>query len=110
MSTLSRPSPNGQRDARPSRVRKEPSGIARLELLINGNRYKVRLTVIGSIAEVRTWKLRKPDGTVYVVSQCLDGVITCSCKDFDARKSAKSRCKHVLSLLAVGLFDHRGGE
>ena len=44
---------------RPSRVRPEPIGFARLELLINGNRYKVRPTSLGSIAEVRTWRLQE---------------------------------------------------
>ena len=108
MSTVSRPSPKGQ-SVRPSRVRPEPTGSARLELLINGNRYKVRPTSLGSIAEVRTWRLRKPDGTIHIVSQALDGHITCTCKDSVARTSSKTRCKHILSLLAVGLLDGKGG-
>jgi hypothetical protein len=108
MSTVSRPSPKGQ-SVRPSRVRPEPTGLARLELLINGNRYKVRPTSLGSIAEVRTWRLRKPDGTIHIVSQAPDGHITCTCKDSVARTSSKTRCKHILSLLAVGLLDGKGG-
>ncbi len=109
MSTVARSSPNGQPAVRSSLARREPSGIARLELLINGNRYKVRPTSLGSIAEVRTWRLRKPDGTIHIVSQALDGHITCTCKDSVARTSSKTRCKHILSLLAVGLFDGKGG-
>jgi len=109
MSTVSRPSPNGQPAVRPSRTRKEPSGIARLEMLINGTRYKMRSTSLGTISEVRTWRLRKADGTIHIVGQQIDGFITCTCKDFIARKSAMTRCKHILSLLAVGLFDQRGG-
>ena len=108
MSTVSRPSPKGQ-SVRPSRVRLEPTGFARLELLINGNRYKVRPTSLGSLAEVRTWRLRKPDGTIHIVSQALDGHMTCTCKDSVARTSSKTRCKHILSLLAVGLLDGKGG-
>ena len=109
MATVSRPSPNGQPAVRSSRPRREPSGIARLELLINGTRYKMRSTSLGTISEVRTWRLRKADGTIHIVGQQIDGFITCTCKDSIARKSAKTRCKHILSLLAVGLFDQRGG-
>ena len=109
MATVSRPSPNGQPAVRPSRTRREPTGIATLELLINGNRYKMRSTSLGTISEVRTWRLRKPDGTIHIVSQALDGHITCMCKDSVARTSSKTRCKHILSLLAVGLFDGKGG-
>ena len=58
MATVSRPSPKGQ-SVRPSRVRPEPIGFARLELLINGNRYKVRPTSLGSIAEVRSCRLQE---------------------------------------------------
>ena len=81
MSTVSRPSPNGQPAVRPSRTRKEPSGIARLELLINGNRYKVRPTSAGSIVEVRSFRLRKADGTIHIVSETLEGC-TCTCLDY----------------------------
>jgi hypothetical protein len=109
MSTVARSSPNGQPAVRPSRTRREPTGIARLELLINGNRYKVRLTSIGSIAEVRSFRLRKADGTAYVISETLEGS-TCNCPDFVKTRSARgSRCKHLLAAFAVGLLDGQKG-
>ena len=109
MSTVSRPSPNGQPAVRPSRARREPSGIARLELLINENRYKVRPTSAGSIAEVRSFRLRKADGTLHIVSETLEGC-TCTCLDYIKVRSLKGKhCKHLLAAFAVGLLDGQKG-
>ena len=94
MATVSRPSPNGQPAVRPSRTRREPTGIARLELLINENHYKVRPTSAGSIAEVRSFRLRKADGTIHIVSETLEGC-TCTCLDYIKVRSLKGQhCKH----------------
>jgi len=109
MATVSRPSPNGQPAVRPSRTRREPTGIARLELLINENRYKVRPTSAGSIAEVRSFRLRKADGTIHIISETLEGC-TCTCLDYIKVRSIKgSHCKHLLAAFAVGLFNQKGG-
>ncbi len=108
MSTVSRPSPKGQ-SIRPSRVRPEPTGLARLELLINGNRYKVRPTSLGSIAEVRSFRLRKADGTIHIVSETLEGC-TCTCLDYVKVRSINgSHCKHLLAAFAVGLLNGQKG-
>jgi hypothetical protein len=109
MATVARPRPNGQPAARPSRSRREPHGIARLELLINGTRYKVRPHSAGSIAEVRSFRLRKADGTCHIVSETLEGC-TCTCLDYVKVRSVKgSRCKHLLAAFAVGPFDRKDG-
>ena len=89
--------------------RREPSGIARLELLINENRYKVRPTSAGSIAEVRSFRLRKADGTIHIVSETLEGC-TCTCLDYIKVRSLKGKhCKHLLAAFAVGLLDGQKG-
>ena len=89
--------------------RREPSGIARLELLINENRYKVLPTSAGSIAEVRSFRLRKADGTIHIVSETLEGC-TCTCLDYVKVRSIKgSHCKHLLAAFAVGLLDGQKG-
>ena len=109
MATVSRPSPNGQHAVRPPRTRREPTGIARLELLINGNRYKVRPSSTGSIAEVRSFRLRKADGTIHIVSETLEGC-TCTCLDYVKVRSINgSHCKHLLAAFAVGLLDGQKG-
>ncbi len=109
MATVSRPSPNGQPAVRPSHTRREPTGIARLELLINGNRYKVRPTSAGSIADVRSFRLRKADGTIHIVSETLEGC-TCTCLDYVKVRSLKGKhCKHLLAAFAVGLLDGQKG-
>jgi hypothetical protein len=109
MTTLARRSPNGQPAARPSRAHREPHGFARLELLINGNRYKVRPNSVGSIAEVRSFRLRKADGTIHIVSETLEGC-TCTCLDYVKVRSIKgSHCKHLLAAFAVGLLENPKG-
>ena len=109
MATVSCPSPNGQHAIRPSRVRPEPTGLARLELLINGNRYKVRPTSLGSIAEVRSFRLRKADGTIHIVSETSEGC-TCTCLDYVKVRSINgSHCKHLLAAFAVGLLNGQKG-
>jgi len=78
-------------------------------LLINENRYKVRPTSAGSIAEVRSYRLRKADGTAYVVSETLEGC-TCTGPDYVKVRSVKgSHCKHLLAAFAVGLLDGQKG-
>ena len=109
MASVSRPSPNGQPAVHSSLARREPSGIARLELLINENRYKVRPTSAGSIAEVRSFRFRKADGTIHIVSETLEGC-TCTCLDYIKVRSLKGKhCKHLLAAFAVGLLDGQKG-
>ena len=66
-------------------------------------------TQVGTLGEFRSWRLREVSGAIHIVSQELDGFTTCTCMDFVARTSPKSCCKHILALLAVGLFDAKGG-
>jgi hypothetical protein len=109
MATVARPRPDGQPAARGSRSRREPHGVARLELLINGTRYKVRPHAAGSVAEVRSFRLRKDDGTCHIVSETLEGC-TCTCLDYVKVRSVKgAHCKHLKAALAVGLFDRQDG-
>jgi hypothetical protein len=108
MSTVSRPSPNGQSSVRSSRT-DEPHGHARLELVINGQSFRVRPTQVGTLGEFRSWRLREVSGATHIVSQELDGFTTCTCMDFVARRNPESHCKHILALLAVGLLDGKGG-
>ena len=71
--------------------------------------YKVRPTSIGSIAEVRSFRLRKADGTIHIVSETLEGC-TCTCLDYVKVRSIKgSHCKHLLAAFAVGLLDGQKG-
>lgn len=110
MSRVACSSPTGQhRCSAPSAGLAPPKGFARLELVINGTRYKVQPTEVGTISEVKSWRLRKADGTIHIVSQEIDGHLCCTCLDFVSRRSSRSRCKHILSLLAVGLLTSEGG-
>jgi len=57
------------------------------------------------IAE-RAFRLQKPDGTLYDVTQTPFGP-TCDCPDFIYRRDGidTAGCKHVQALVAFGLID-----
>jgi hypothetical protein len=91
-----------------SRVR-EPHGLARLELRICGVRYRLKPNPPGSIAEIRSFRLRKDDGVCYVVTETLEGC-TCTCPDYVKVRSVRgSSCKHIKAATVVGLFDGKDG-
>jgi hypothetical protein len=113
MSTVTRPSPNGQRAARPSRARKPartPHGIARLTLFINGTACGVVPLQPDPDAASKAYRLRKSDGTAYHVAQTVNGP-SCDCPDFTFNRDGidPGGCKHCRALAAVGLFDREGG-
>lgn len=108
MAKVPLPSPNRQSSVRSSRT-DESHGHARLELVINGQSFRVRSTQVGTLGEFRSWRLKEVSRAIHIFSQELDGFTTCTCMDFVARTSPKSCCKHILELLAVGLFDAKGG-
>ena len=59
--------------------------------------------------EVRSFRLRKADGTIHIVSETLEGC-TCTCLDYIKVRSLKGKhCKHLLAAFAVGLLDGQKG-
>jgi hypothetical protein len=58
---------------------------------------------------IRAWRLRRADGTAYVVAETIDGA-TCECGDFVFRHDGRDHegCKHVRGLRALGLIDPEG--
>ena len=95
-----------QQVRRPRNV-KPAHGTARLTLTINGVSYAVRpLAPDAGSGVSRAYRLRKADGTAYVVSQHAHGA-HCECGDFCWRHDGINSlgCKHIRSLAAVGLID-----
>lgn len=87
----------------PRRTVREPHGVARLTLTINGTSYAVR--PFGT-PDGTAWKLRRPDGTAHHVAPTPHGP-TCTCGDFTWRRDGLDPrgCKHVRALVAVGLIE-----
>lgn len=85
--------------------------IATLTLSINQTWYDVTpIRGIQDLEVVRAWRLarRNVDGAVYDVSERIDG-LECTCPDFEVRRRGldASGCKHIKSMVAVGLIDGR---
>jgi hypothetical protein len=80
-----------------------PHGVARLTLHVNGTAYFVEpIPITGSVA-TKLYRLRTADGANLTVASTLDG-LSCDCCDPNP-----SDCEHVRAMLAVGLFDGKGG-
>lgn len=81
-------------------------GSARLEIVINGVRYKVRRSK-PALRGARVWSLTAVDGPrpgrIRSVLR-YRGEISCTCEDFSIRGS---KCKHLRALVAVGLLSGR---
>lgn len=91
-----------------ARTRKpKPADVCRLSLTIAGTMYHVRPLALDDPDDVRAYRLRKADGTVYHVLQNAMTGHQCDCGDFTFRRDGKdpAGCKHVRALVAVGLFD-----
>jgi hypothetical protein len=84
-------------------------GSCRLEVLINGQRYK--LVRLGPLAlGERSWSLTHVDGPRVGVSHVVTryrSIIACSCEDASNRGS---KCKHMRALVALGLLSGRGAR
>lgn len=86
--------------------------VATLTLSINQTWYEVSpIRGIQDPEVVRAWRLVKKnvDGAVYDVSERIGGA-ECTCPDYEIRHRGldASGCKHVKSLIAVGLIDGGG--
>jgi hypothetical protein len=93
------------------RTRRKPAhGVARLTLFINGTPYNVRPLPIAGTAALALFQLRKSDGARYIVASTENGV-ECDCPDhiFNRAGLDPAGCKHVKSLVAVGLIGRKGG-
>lgn len=82
-----------------------------LSIQINGVVYGVEpIRGIQDLEIVRAWRLEnQANGKVYDVAERIDGV-QCDCPDYEIRRRGldAAGCKHVKSLIAVGLIDGGG--
>lgn len=104
MSTITNPAAPVK--TRKPRNVKPAHGTARLELVINGQGYTVRLLATDPAAGVeRLIRLRKVDGPAYHVHRDGHGC-GCDCPDFTFSRDGidPAGCKHVKALTAVGLL------
>lgn len=85
-----------------------PRGTCRLTLTINGTGYGVKPLPCPPEAARQCFELRKGDGTTYHVSRHDHGA-ECTCGDFVYHRDGidEQGCKHIRSLVAVGLLDTR---
>ena len=83
-----------------------PSDFCRLSLTINGTPYHVRPTPPAAFAALKSFALRRDDGTHCHVSQTLSGP-ACDCPDAASRSrdgASRPPCEHVRALTAAGLL------
>lgn len=97
--------------SKPEKTRKPaatPRGTCRLTLTINGTRYALKPVPCDRQAARQCFELRKSDGTVYHVSRHDHGA-ECTCADFAFNRDGidPMGCKHVRSLVALGILDTR---
>jgi hypothetical protein len=73
-----------------------PADFCRLTVTIRGESYTARLIRPEAADVARAWRLRKRDGTAYVVADTADGA-TCECADFVFRHDGidADGCKHI---------------
>ena len=89
--------------ARLRKARKPAPTTCRLALTIGATTYTIR--PIASALHSRAYRLRKPDGTVYYVTQDQHGH-HCDCGDFVWRHEGRETvCKHVRALRVFHLLD-----
>jgi hypothetical protein len=79
-------------------------------LFINGTAYGVLPIRPRPDAASKAYRLRKSDGTAYHVAQTVHGPSR-DCPDFTFNRDGidPGGCKHYRALVAVGLFDRKGG-
>ena len=97
----------------PRSVRKparNPHGVARLTLFINGTAYNVRPVQTDADAALKAYRLRKSDGTAYHVALTTHS-LTCDCPDFTFNRDGidPAGCKHIKAMVACSFFDRKGG-
>ena len=83
---------------------REPSGVCRLTLSINGSEYRVRGIIDRSgRLTFRLISLTDPSRSYDV--RLAGGGVSCSCPDFRFRRSwTPEGCKHTRALIALGLL------
>jgi hypothetical protein len=96
--------------SKPTRTRKPcPADVCRLTVTIRGESYGVRPIRPEAADVARAWRLRRRDGTSYVVADTIHGA-TCECGDFIFRHDGIEDlgCKHIRAARALGLIDPDG--
>jgi hypothetical protein len=89
----------------------KPADVCRLIVHIRGESYSVRPIRPETPDVARAWRLRKADGTTYVIADTIYGA-TCECGDFVFRHEGKTLtgCKHIRACRALGLLDSDGDD
>jgi hypothetical protein len=89
---------------RPHRTVRPPD-VCRLTVTIRGEPYRVRPIRPECDDVSRAWRLRKRDGTAYVVAETVHGA-TCECADQVYRHEGRDDvgCKHIRASRALGLI------
>ena len=95
---------------KPRKVSK-PTGTCGLTLSLNGTRYHLTpLPVQPGTGCRRIWRLTKSDGEVYDVAEHRNGRLECTCASFIFDHDGHPEhphCKHMASLLSLGLIESR---
>jgi hypothetical protein len=78
-------------------------------LVINGTSYTIRRIPCDPGAALGAFRLRKVDGTTYVVAATDSGLV-CDCPDFTFHRDGidPDGCKHIKAMVAVGLLQKGG--
>lgn len=110
MATVPPCAPPVQPKPRKPRTVKPAHGVARLVLSINGTSYAVKPVACDAYAAFRAFRLRKSDGTCYDVAETVHGH-TCDCPDWEFNREGRdpAGCKHIKSMVAVGLLPLAAG-
>jgi hypothetical protein len=89
----------------------KPADVCRLTVHIRGVLYGARPIRPEASDVIEAWRLRRADGTAYVVAETTDGA-TCDCGDFVFRHDGidATGCEHVRALRALGLIDPDGSD
>lgn len=75
-------------------------GTSRFYVQINENEYALRL--IKNNEDAKLYRLRKQDGTIYIVGINNQGY-TCNCPD-NLSRHPEGGCKHIKALIANGVL------
>ncbi len=100
-------------EMQPDDTQHPASRKANLYLAIDGTYYKVESIPSEAPGRPRGWRLTKGDDaeakSPYCVMRHDSGELTCTCPDWIVRhQRLRTDCKHIVSLIAVGLLKGRG--